>query len=822
MVSPNVKDMDKHHLDPYVKKQNAKLTQVVQNFFTKAVQIILSSRSEIIEPVESQEQRINKWFNILLPSNSSGPTNKEELKLWKSCSDLSVIPPMIIETSVNLRDLSGNNTVILKDDNDNPWTVVKGGSKKQEVVIERWLIEFDSTEVSGSIMDELPLIYKQAIILFRSLYGYLRLMPAYKLRQKLKKESNTSNNKNQLSMSNKILDGKQPISSKGRIGLSKPIIPHQMLTTDSHLIQRNFHPIQTTLGTLKVSIVYRRHHDFCIKDSEEMLSNHFMKLDNTIKQRTHDDDEQSSSQDVIPKEDEDANLEPIDTSEHESSNKESEDSHIVEHQQHHHRQSTNDREGPFGKSRSISPSTVREYSPSKKSAVASTEPSRPTIQPFKSGSIGNSPPPVSSGTPTNFGPSSLERRISITSNKSTSNASLAAMLRNPRGSISSTTANIPIANANNNNNQTIISSIPKSISSSHGSNLAHEMDLPNPESVSTGGNVSIGGSGGTPRFSSSFGSRAGRRFSNTSVRQSILQQNYDQSLLGTSAGLVSSTNPLSGLYIDDDISDFVRMIDSKNDLRFSNHPSSGLGGGIGGDRVNMGSNSQIDALNKFQSLRDQHQQLGDSVNQSLILQANASIPQSINNPNQFSGDSNSRKSSTHSQSIYSPISPSPFDNRSNSSSHNLATADSKVTGNYQKSDKKMLPGDNSRAAISTRGVNSRLQSEHPEPLPPGTTATAGNSVPTTATTPTGVVAGGSSKFNKTGYKNEGDVKGLATTPSVYANRRSIQYENVFDDDDDGEDYYLQLKQTRQKSQPEEEDDDLLFTMSDMNLTKNYN
>ncbi|EGV65253.1 autophagy protein 13 [Yamadazyma tenuis] len=667
MVSPQVKD-----LDTYIRKQNSKLTQVVQNFFTKAVQIILGARSEDEDEL-SHDQKINKWFNLLMASSNA--VNKDELKLWKSCGDLSIIPPMIIETSLDLRSLSHENALVLKDDTGNVWEVVKGvNSKKQEVVVERWLIEFDPNDVSGSIMDELPLIYKQAIILFRSLYGFLRLMPVYKLRQRLAKNPN-----GRLKVVNKVLDGKQPISSKGRIGLSKSIIPQQMLSTESHLVQRNFHPIHTTLGTLKVSTIYRRHADFVVHDNEEVLSSHFI----------HMDDKDTS---VLPE---------LEVPAKDIANT---------------------------ASMSISPSTAREPSPAKRDTPPAVS-GRPAIQPFKVGSISSSPPPFHGP----FGPSSLERRISITSNKSTSNASLAAMLRNPRGSNSSTTGNIPISSTAS---QHALSSVPRSVSSSHG-----DADSPNPDGVAT-----------TPRFSSSFGSRASRRFSNTSVRQSVLHQTFnDHSYLGTSAGSITSVNPMSGIYIDDDISDFVRMIDNKTDLRLSSP---------GSNQSNVEKPpSGSDVLNKFQLMKFQHQQFGDSVNQSLILQS-GSNPPSLNNPG---SQVSSRKSSTHS-ATYSPVSRSPFGHRSNPSNQNLPTIDSKL---------------------------------ETEPKPP-------------AAAPETSVGHGDKP------REPGVVRGLATTPSVYANRRSIQYENVFEDDDDGEDYYLQSKSA---SKPEEEDDDLLFTMSDMNLTK---
>lgn len=723
MVSPNVKDLDKHQLDPYLKKQNAKLIQVVQNFFIKAVQIILDARSEELD-YDNSDQRTNKWFNLLMPS-----LNKDELKTWKSTS----FPPMIIETSISLHNLSEKHTLVSKDGDGNSWAVVKGGGKKQEVVIERWLIEFDSTDVSGSIIDELPLIYKQAIILFRSLFGILRLLPAYKLKQKLKKMQN-------LVLCNKILDGKQPISSKGRIGLSKPIIPTQSLRSESHLVQKNFNPIQTTLGTLKVSGVYRRHFDFVIHDSEEALSDHFMKMDSGSIHKhlaqTNDSELEASRPSF-----EEPNVSTV------SRQSSLEPTSVVRDMD------------AYRKSMSISPNTVRESSPMKKDAQHLI--GRPAIQPFKVGSIGSSPPPQSYSS---LGASSLERKVSITSNKSASNASLVAMLRNPKGSVSSTTGNIPISNSNA-NNSTIISSIPRSVASSHGSNLMHDLDSPSA--------VEMGA--GTPRFSSSFGSRASRRYSNASIRQSILQQNLnDHSYLGTSAGLATSMNPLSGIYIDDDISDFVRMIDSKNDLRFN-----GSTGYNSSERVNLTPNSQVDILSKFQLLKSQHQQLGDSVNQSLILQNNGSNPGSINNPVQIS---TSRKSSTHSQSMYSPISPGSYDRRSGSS--NMPTIESQLDYKKERADKQVgFDFKNSRQSTPTA-----KQDKSPAPSAP-----------------------------QTNNPTDKRAKAVSTTPSHYSNRRSIQYENVFEDDD-GEDYYLQSKSNHKPSN-EEDDDDLLFTMSDMNLTK---
>lgn len=836
MVSPGQNDLssDKSQIDPFVKKQNAKLTQVIQNFFSKSVQIVLQSRIQS-ESHNKEEQlkvggdvgghnvssKINKWFNLHM-YNDNLP--KEELKLWKNINDVSQMPPMIIEVYLDLRQLTAIQTVILRDDNGNPWTVAKGGSKKHEVVLERWLIEFDANTVSGTIVDELPLIYKQAIILFRSLYGYTRLMPTFKLKKNL--------NKSNLNIGCKILDGKQPISSKGRIGLSKSIIPHQMLTTESHMSHKHFLPIQTTLGTLKISIAYRNHHEFSIHDNEELLSTHFVNIDDNdkdseitpveieFKEELKIDRDSTTNEKVNEPEDDELHHADVESSQEHLQSEEPDES--FEQDAKHISGSRKKFSISNNASMSLSPcssgpQTVTEYSPSHNKPSANTTPivsQRPTINPFKVGSISTSPPAT-----TNFGGSSLERKVSITSNKSASNASLAAMLRNPRSSTSSTntTANIPIANNNSNNQYN--STFPRSVSSSHGSNLAHDNDnllgFSNPDNTSN-----------TPRFSSSFGSRASRRFSNTSGRQSSLPSGNmnDTSLLATSAGLASSDAPMSGLYIDDDIGDFVRMIDSKSDLRFSGYNSNN----DSKISYNQGSNSQIDALNKFQMLKNQHQQLSDSVSASLIL-----------HHNQLSGSRPSSRKSSH--SIHSP--PPSLPSGSYDNSH-LPSINSKLRENSSTSgNDDNLARDSGTPSSRKNSFDYSTNSNTTFLKSPITNKLV--SSPVTSTTPI------HSCLHKTNNES-GVISGLATTPSIYNDRRQIHYESVFDDDDDDyanntadnrdQDDSLKLYLTnklanapksntnsrslKSSTNPpnigeddDDDDDDLLFTMSDMNLAK---
>ncbi|KAI5967616.1 ATG13 [Candida theae] len=692
------------------KKQTAKLTQVLINFFTKAAQVILDSRahsesqsfneSSFGGSLDQQSQRINKWFNLHM-SSSHGAT-KEDLKLWKS-ADVGSIPPMIIETYLDLRQLPANQTLVLLDEQKHPWTVASASGKKQEVVLERWLIEFD--QKSGiATSDELPSIYKQAIILFRTLYGYSRMMPAYKLKKK---------NMNKIFLGNKILDGSQPISSKGRIGLSKAIINHP---NAPHTTQKNFAPIKTSMGVMRISIAYRNNYDFCLHEHEEVLSAHFGKRDEDARKLM--------------------SLSPSSSL-------------------------TSSKDG--------SPSFSKEQSISIESALHR--------EPYKVGSreISPTPGPISTGIGGQQAivqniPSSLERKVSITSNKSISNASLAAFLRNPRSSTPSSNA-VPIVGSNSNPYGTWI---PKSVSSSTGHDDAV---FSHPDS-----------SNNTPRFSSSFGSRASRRFSNTSIRQQTPSSDYFAHGNSVDAAL-------SGLYMDDDINDFVRMIDSKSDLK--------LGRSSTDDSIKTrpvmesADTNDTAALRRYQSLKGKHQQLGDSVNASVILQSRQSSRKSSLNSPPGSFD--------QSQLIVSSLQSKLRENspRATSLEPNRPLITSRITSSS------LTPSTNTSPPKTTTIVNidtsnqeqqtsslTRLPSVHSVRSNngnSGSTSNAGNVLPTIKSKPTTVVTG------------------LATSPSIYDYRSSFKIDDLSVNEEDSSSRRKPIK----KDDCEDEDD-LLFTMSDMN------
>lgn len=743
------------HSAQSIQKQNSKILQVFQNFFTKTLQIIVQSRSILDSATPENNNipasKINKWFNLHI-ANPTDDWLRSEIKLWKAQSETTVLPPMIIETYLDLRHLNAREIVMLENEHGKLWTVAEGKSKKQEVVIERWLIEFDLAETLEVGVDELPLIYKQAIVLLRIIYTITRILPAFRLRKLVSKPSYKN-----LAICNRFIDGKQPISSKGRIGLSKPIIPSHALE-GSHMTQKSFSPIKTTMGSLRVSVAYRNHHNFKVVDHEERLSDQFLITD------------KETAEEAL------SLLNPTEKlkSKHGSITGIFSDPHSVESEDHGNiAQSKPSHEAKFSvlPCSSIQNDLDRNHSKTKHVTVAapiSGSSIRPSIQPFKVGSISNSPPPQGiSGTPTSYPSGSIERRISITSHRSGSNASLAALLRNQRGSISSSNTPTAIAASNSQTNPNPVL-FPRSISSSHGSH--------NQGDDHYGENVSS-----TPRFSSSFGSRQSRRFSSTSGRNNEAAA----SLLGTSVELGSSGALMSGLYIDDDISTFVRMIDGKSDLRLTHSNSDSKHG------PSNESNTHIDALNRFQLLKSQHQQLGDSVSASLVLRRN-------------------RSGSHGSQSI------------------SISKPGSRKTSRSGSLQPSVLPGSNLPSITSrlqASGIDSAIGSASPRSFmglkgsftSPNLAYFKSSSNKLVASPLTATTIAHATHLPGAGSK-EG-ITGLATSPSIYSEvKQPIAYRNAYDDHPTNF-YSLGVEGKGQQTSSHDDDmgydnDDLLFEMTD--------
>lgn len=457
-----------------------------------------------------------------------------------------------------------------------------------EVILERWRIELKDIpgEQPYDFGATLPNIYKKCIVFFRSLYSTSKLLPAWKFKKNLGKNGSPTN---ALIINCRIKIGE---SQSSRIdGLKQPLFDHYGPVTSTY--ELGLH--DTPAGKIAVGVTYRNDCNFRVDDSESLLSSRFMGADEhffapslaargDLSRRRSTRETEIGSLPVHRQPE--ADSDPVQTYGSLSTfhgNAPPRGSSPI---------SALRAQRPMGSDTSSPP--VGSLPPSRPSPLASKSSLRSlegmsvarktslSFKPFKAGSLSSSPGratyageslPASSGSlPRASGISALAQAR----NRSSLTAGMPATLRGG-----------PLASDN---------VVPTSLSSS-----------PKPAPIS--------------RYSSSFNHRRGR----SSYGGASRLVDDDQGSSGKQS-LSSSVQPGSGIIAeagtggssgslqtdDDNISEFLKLLDSKKTLQ-SFEPS--------GDASRKRAHAQ---LSKFQSMRDSHNALTDSMASSAMLQRSSS------------------------------------------------------------------------------------------------------------------------------------------------------------------------------------------------------
>ncbi|XP_077248644.1 autophagy-related protein 13 [Tasmannia lanceolata] len=255
----------------------AKIEQIITEFFAKSLHIILESRSPYVSSRNySGEQTASspssssssssvrprdKWFNLAL---RECPASLENLDLWHQSnleplvvdvilvrrpanSDLNLIGPML--KGGLSRNLSSNDQFLNSSNSGQ-----EEFELRSEKVIERWVLQYESRKSSmrdlsigskktggtSSHLSDAPSVYrktyKKSIILLRSLYVMVRLLPAYKLFRDL----NSSGQLHPFSLAYKVASFVEPFTRR----------------EESEMQQFGFVPVDTYNGRLCLSVTY--------------------------------------------------------------------------------------------------------------------------------------------------------------------------------------------------------------------------------------------------------------------------------------------------------------------------------------------------------------------------------------------------------------------------------------------------------------------------------------------------------------------------------------------------------------------------------------
>lgn len=231
----------------------------------------------------------------------------DDLQEWKRPNLYEDRPsPMVIEIYLDIGSLSQNESLVIVDDNGNRTEVVealstsagssphptKHGGKAGEVVLERWTVELGSPEgyTSAERKDPLPNVYKKGVVLFRSLYTFLRYLPAWKLYRRLGRHAG---NHHALKMKFRIRQGRGLASQKND-SLYRPLCQSDRDTNNINDVVGNheFPGLDTSSGRLFLRCAFRRVCRFSVLSHERLLSSRFLGQDSRVLGQDEDETEQ--------------------------------------------------------------------------------------------------------------------------------------------------------------------------------------------------------------------------------------------------------------------------------------------------------------------------------------------------------------------------------------------------------------------------------------------------------------------------------------------------------------------------------------------------
>ncbi|KAJ0973329.1 hypothetical protein J5N97_021288 [Dioscorea zingiberensis] len=269
------------------------IEQVITEFFTKSVHIILETRSPYVSSRNySGEQFISspspssssssssvrprdKWFNLAL---GDCPAALENFDLWRQ----SNLEPVVIDVILTRRPSHHHDVLHSPNsarDQFSNWTSGQDEfvqDSKSEKIVERWIIQYEnrnsgnatkescsgakkgsSANCQSSEMSAMyKKTYKKSIIMLRSLYTMVRLLPSYKVFRDL----NSSGQIHPLSLSHRISSFAVPFTRE----------------EDAEMNQFGFTPVDTPGGRLSLSVSYLMKLDDVSSETSTPLSTQFI------------------------------------------------------------------------------------------------------------------------------------------------------------------------------------------------------------------------------------------------------------------------------------------------------------------------------------------------------------------------------------------------------------------------------------------------------------------------------------------------------------------------------------------------------------------
>ncbi|KAG0198322.1 autophagy protein 13 [Mortierella sp. GBA30] len=272
--------------------RNQRADQILQNFYVKVIQIVVLARVTHTDPHAGHApkkgslrgapllKKTSKWFNLELEDLD---IYREDAKFWRAIAITDSPPTMLVELLLDTSELSPSQMLVLMDENNrknrvdissssSTSTTPLGQAKtRRSIILESWSLSLSNTLPDP--VPEPPVVYKKSIIFFRSLFAYMRLLPAYQLYRRLRKQNHP------LKIGFRVNRGQTPEESMYRdseIGIEVPLIDGE---TRAMLSEYRFGQVETPLGAFSLKVTYRSNCGFHVDESEAVLSSRFIDMD---------------------------------------------------------------------------------------------------------------------------------------------------------------------------------------------------------------------------------------------------------------------------------------------------------------------------------------------------------------------------------------------------------------------------------------------------------------------------------------------------------------------------------------------------------------
>ncbi|BCS04607.1 putative autophagy protein Atg13 [Aspergillus luchuensis] len=576
-----------------------KLNQLVSNYHTKAALVILASRIDFSRSDDTPKlnPKVNRWFAIDLEDIDA---LREELRFWRT-NDVSeqLPPPLIIETYLDTKDLTNNQSLVALDEQGKRFDVLESlsrssevqakgplSSRSEDVILERWRVELGNTPnkaLPADLGSNLPKIYKQSIVTFRTLFTYSKLLPAWKLA----KRNGRLHTHPALKIRYRILVGKPNPDNSKPDRLTTPLFDSPNRVVDTY----TFGTTESPVGYLSIQVTYRTSCEFRVDDSEALLSSRFMGADDEVFRPS------------LPSRD---------------SNLKAANSGVGSAPVEKRTVEDPDPSRAYG-----SLSTFHHVGP-----TTSASPISALRAARESGAASPSPPSSSSRKPVEVVKASPLGRAAVLANESSPGVARRSSIsfppfKAPPLSASPSLVDPPLGMSPRSGTMAR-PSFPESKNMpppSMAASARKSLPLPGaPETTATSSNSASPRPTPTARYSSAFTHRRGRPSSGN------INKIDDENLSGKTSATSSNPQPGSGLLAeatgtsadsihadDENITEFLKMLDLRKDLLKTSNSASA-------DVTARRTTATSAALTRFQRMRDSNAQLSESMSSSMLLQ----------------------------------------------------------------------------------------------------------------------------------------------------------------------------------------------------------